>query len=54
MTQQALADTLGIGRYNIAKYEIGMNTPPGDIVLKIIQLVEDRGRGAEKNLNVRL
>ena len=48
LTQQGLADRLGIGRYNIAKYEIGINVPPGDVVLKIIGLIGERKEAGER------
>jgi len=39
MTQQQLADTLGTPRYNVAKWESGFTTPPGALVLKILQMM---------------
>jgi len=40
LTQQELANRIDVKRYNIAKYETGATTPPGDVVLEIIRLME--------------
>lgn len=38
-TQKVLAQKLKIERYNIAKYETGKTTPPGDIILTVLELL---------------
>lgn len=43
LTQKALAEKLGIQRYNIAKYETAKSVPPGDVVLKVIELLYPKG-----------
>ena len=35
-TQQQMADSIGIQRYNLAKYEAGINEPPGSIIYAVI------------------
>ena len=39
VTQDVLGSQLGIPRYNIAKYENGTTVPPGDIIIKIFELL---------------
>lgn len=41
ITQQELADRLGIHRYNIAKYESGATEPPGGIVLRVFRFLQN-------------
>ncbi|CCK81232.1 MULTISPECIES: helix-turn-helix domain-containing protein [Desulfobacula] len=38
LTQDQLSPLINKKRYNISFYESGKTTPPGDVVLKIIQL----------------
>ena len=35
-TQQQMADSIGIQRYNWAKYEAGINEPPGSVIYAVI------------------
>ncbi len=37
-TQQQLAEKINKRRYNISFYESGKTVPPGDVVLKMLQL----------------
>ena len=37
LTQDELADVLGVSRASLAKYETGANTPPTDVAVKIAQ-----------------
>lgn len=37
-TQEQFAKRIGKKRTDIAKYEAGKNIPPGDVVLKIIEI----------------
>jgi transcriptional regulator with XRE-family HTH domain len=36
MTQEQFARMIGVRRYNLAKYESGTVTPPGNIVLEVM------------------
>ena len=45
VTQQQMAEMLKIERYNLAKYERGKSMPPGDLVLKIRDLLSRKGQG---------
>ena len=38
LTQSELAAILKIQRYNISKYENGITIPPGDVLLKMIEI----------------
>lgn len=40
LTQKELASRLDSKRDNIAKYETGRAIPPGDVILKIQELIE--------------
>ena len=35
-TQQQMADSIGVKRYNWAKYEVGINEPPGSVIYAVI------------------
>ena len=41
LTQAQLAEKVGVARYNITKYERGATIPPGDVLLKILQIKGD-------------
>jgi transcriptional regulator with XRE-family HTH domain len=36
-TQQQMADLIGIERYNLAKYEVGINEPPGSVIYAVFE-----------------
>jgi transcriptional regulator with XRE-family HTH domain len=36
-TQQQMADAIGIKRYNLAKYEVGINEPPGSVIYAVFE-----------------
>ena len=44
VTQAQFADMLDVERYNVAKYERGSVRPPGDIILKTLDLVRQSSR----------
>jgi len=41
LTQAQLARKVGTEQYNIAKYESGATIPPGDVLLRILQIKGD-------------
>jgi transcriptional regulator with XRE-family HTH domain len=40
LTQRELAEKLDVERYNLAKYERGISMPPGDLILKLEELIK--------------
>ena len=45
LTQSELAEKLDSNKFNISNYETGRATPPGDIILKIQELLKAKGDG---------
>ena len=41
LTQLQFCEEIGIKRHNLAKYETGVTTPPGDILIKIQKFAGD-------------
>lgn len=48
LTQKELSKLLKRKQSTIARYESGGITPPGDIVLKIQQLLKNKGDGTQR------
>lgn len=42
VTQSEFAARIGVTRGSVAKYETGLTTPPGDVMLKILNLKGER------------
>jgi len=47
-TQEELAKLLGVGQSVISRYESGIITPPGDIVLKLQELLTSQSQAANE------
>ena len=47
VTQKNLAARLGTNRFNIANYECGRATPPGEILLKIQKIYPNQSNEAQ-------
>ena len=48
MTQLEFAILIDSTRGNIAKYETGVTTPPGDVMLKILEHQKEHQKGGEQ------